>query len=163
MIYPNITQNEGPKHIFQHFMQLIKKQASHQNADLISLANLLNFEIEMSSMRCKYHGMLKILIKWVQFIFLDCDFFKENIWKIIIWNKIYEIVIWENITRTLKNVISQNKCDRLQIYYNSLEWTIKMALRWGKIISYLLTVIIRYYFVWYMRTSTFKNTLFTIT
>ena len=53
-------------------MQLFstKKQASHQNADLIPLVNLFNFELEMSSMRCIYHRMLKILIKWKQFIFL---------------------------------------------------------------------------------------------
>ena len=102
-------------------MQLFsKKQASHQNSDLIFLTNVLNFYIEM---RCIYQWMLKILITWKQFIFLILWFFFKYM---------------KNIANTLSNIISQNKCDRMQIHvcYNSLEWIINMALRWGKILNY---------------------------
>ena len=88
MIYPNITLNVGPGHLSFSCFDSVKetascnyfakkKQASHQNADLIPLANLFNLEREMSSMRCIYHVMLKILIQWEQFIFLHCDILKK--------------------------------------------------------------------------------------
>ena len=65
-------------------------------------------------------GTIYFLILW---------FLKENILK---------LSIEKNITKTLWNIISQNKCDRLQICYNSLEWTVNIAVRWGNILSYPL-------------------------
>ena len=59
MIHPNITlflvltTLKRPLHAI--ILKKIKKQASHQNADLIFLANFLNFEIEMSSMRWHFY------------------------------------------------------------------------------------------------------------
>ena len=47
---PNITLNEDPRDtslflVLTALKRPLKKQASHQNAELISLANLVNYEI----------------------------------------------------------------------------------------------------------------------
>ena len=132
-MHPNITLNEVSRDtsLFLvltalkrplHAICLKKKQASHQNANIIFLASvflILRYKWDVFITECwKYCWNGNNLFCYIVV-------FKRKYMKIVNWKKHH------------KNLIKY-KCDRLPICHNYLEWTINMAVRWGNILSYPL-------------------------